>query len=255
MPNTSYLPIHLKQLLLPSMYAHWESASLQAEEQHWSYPEYLAYLADQEVAERQQKRIDRHLRESKLPPGKTLSNFDFTKAKSVNAAQITALAENTSWTKEAHNLIIFGPSGVGKTHLACGIAHRLIEQGVRTLFTPTTSLVQKLQQARQSYQLPEAINKLAHMPVLILDDIGYVKKDEAETSVLFELITDRYESSSLIITANQPFSEWEKIFPNTSMAVAAIDRLIHHAIIINIQDESYRKPHLTTTPSKESIML
>lgn len=242
MPNIATLPLLLKQLGLPGMYSHWETYAEQAKQSHWSYPEYLARLSDQEVSGRTQKRIARHIQEAKLTPGKTLSTFDFKAAKSVNAAQINALADNTGWTKQAHNLIIFGPSGVGKSHLACGIAHRLIEQGVRALFTQTTSLVQKLQQARLAYRLPEAIAKLARLPLLILDDIGYAKKDDAETSVLFELITDRYESTSLIITANQPFSEWDKIFPDTNIAVAAIDRLVHHATIINIQDNSYRKP-------------
>jgi DNA replication protein DnaC len=242
MPNIATLPLLLKQLNLPGMYTHWEAHAQAAEQSHWSYPEYLASLSDQEVALRTQKRIARHVKEAKLPPGKTLSAFDFKAAKSVNTAQVTALAENIGWVKQAHNLVIFGPSGVGKSHLACAIAHRLIEQGIRALFTPTTTLVQKLQQARQAYRLPEAIAKLARIPLLILDDIGYVKKDDAETSVLFELIADRYESTSLIITANQPFSEWDRIFPDNNMAVAAIDRLVHHATIINIQDDSYRKP-------------
>ena len=244
MPNIASLPLLLKQLRLPSMYAHWEFQSQEAENLHWSYPEYLASLSSQEVALRTQKRITRHINEAKLLTGKTLDTFDFKVAKSVNAAQITALADNTSWIKQAHNLIIFGPSGVGKSHLACAIAHRLIEQGTRALFTQTTTLVQKLQKARQAYRLPEAIAKLARIPLLILDDIGYVKKDDAETSVLFELIADRYESSSLIITANHSFSEWDKIFPDNNMAVAAIDRLVHHATIINIQDNSYRKPKI-----------
>lgn len=244
MPNIATLPLLLKQLGLPGMYAHWEAQAAQAEQDHWTYPEYLASLSDQELASRKQKRIARHIKEAKLPPGKALNTFDFKAAKTINAAQITALADNTSWVKQANNLVIFGPSGVGKTHVACGIAHRLVEQGIRALFMPTTTLVQKLQQARQSYRLPEAIAKLARIPLLILDDIGYVKKDDAETSVLFELIADRYESTSLIITANQPFSEWDQIFPDNNMAVAAIDRLVHHATIINIQDKSYRKPRL-----------
>jgi DNA replication protein DnaC len=242
MSNIATLPLLLKQLNLPNMYAHWESHAVQAEQSHWSYPEYLAKLCNQEIAMRTQKRVARHVKEAKLNTGKTLSTFDFKAAKKVNAAQIIALADNTSWVKQANNLVIFGPSGVGKSHLACAIAHRLIEQGVRALFTSTTALVQKLQQARQAYRLPEAIAKLARIPLLILDDIGYVKKDDAETSVLFELIADRYESSSLIITANQPFSEWDKIFPDNNMAVAAIDRLVHHATIINIPDKSHRKP-------------
>lgn len=242
MPNIATLPLLLKQLGLPGMYANWESFATRAEESHWRYAEYLHALSDQEVALRSQKRITRHLKEARLLPGKTLDSFDFKATKTVNAAQIQALANNTSWVKQAENLVIFGPSGVGKSHIACAIAHRLIEQGLRALFTSTTALVQKLQQARKTYRLPEAIAKLAHIPILILDDIGYVKKDDAETSVLFELIADRYESASLIITANQPFSEWDKIFPDNNMAVAAIDRLVHHATIINIQDDSYRQP-------------
>ena len=150
------------------------------------------------------------------------------------------MAESTSWVTQASNVMIFGPSGVGKTHLAAAIAHRLIEQGMRAQFMQATSLVQKLQQARAEYKLPETIAKLARYPLLILDDIGYVKKNEAETGVLFELIADRYETNSLLITSNHAFSEWDQIFPDSVMAVAAIDRLVHHATIINIQDDSYR---------------
>ena len=242
MSNIATLPLLLKSLSLPGMYTHWEHQAKLAEERGWSYPEYLAALSSQEVALRREKRVARHVKEAKLPPGKTLSSFDFKVAKSINAAQISSLADDTSWVKNAHNLVIFGPSGVGKSHLASAVAHRLIEHGIRALFTTTTTLVQKLQQARVSYRLPEAIAKLSNIPLLILDDIGYVKKDDAETSVLFELIADRYESTSLIITANQPFSEWDQIFPSSSMAVAAIDRLVHHATIINVQDNSYRTP-------------
>jgi DNA replication protein DnaC len=241
MANTATLPLLLKQLGLSCMLAHYDEQASIAENKHWHYTEYLMTLSSMEVAHRQQKRIARHIREAKLPPGKTLDAFDFKRAASVNAAQISALADNASWVNQASNLIIFGPSGVGKTHVAAAIAYRLIEQGIRCLFTQTTALVQKLQQARADYRLPEVIAKLARIPLLILDDIGYVKKDEAETSVLFELIADRYESQSLIITSNQPFDQWDKIFPDNVMAVAAIDRLVHHATIINIEGQSFRQ--------------
>ena len=235
------LPLLLKQLNLPCMQSHWEETAKEAEQSHWGYPDYLAILANQELASRMQKRIARHIREASLPIGKTLDTFDFKTGQSINAAQITAMANSNDWVKQGGNIVIFGPSGVGKTHLASAIGYRLIEKGVRVFFAPTTTMVQKLQQARRDYKLPEYLAKLSRFDVLILDDIGYVKKDEAETSVLFELIAQRYENHSLVITSNQPFSEWGQIFPDNIMAVAAIDRLVHHATIINVTDQSYRR--------------
>ena len=241
MRDAATLPLLLKQLRLPSMYANWEKLANQAQEESWSYTKYLASLSELEVTARYNKRVQRHTKESKLPPGKTLATFNFKQAKSINKAMVEALAEDASWVKKSENLVIFGPSGVGKTHLAAAIGYSMIEQGIRVLFSSTTALVQKLQLARNEFKLPEAINKIGHYPLIILDDIGYVKKDEHESSVLFDLIADRYENSSIIVTANQPFSEWDSIFPDNMMAVAAIDRLIHHASIINIKEQSYRK--------------
>ena len=240
MRETATLPLLLKQLGLPSIYNNWESITMEAEEKHWSYAKYLTVLSEIEATARYNKRVQRHIKESKLPGSKALATFDFSATKSINQAQIEALAENTDWVKNAENVVIFGPSGVGKTHLAAAIGYSLIAQGIRVLFASTTEIVQKLQIARKEYKLPEALNKLGRFPLLILDDIGYAKKNEMETGVLFELIADRYENSSLIITANQPFAEWDSIFPDNMMAVAAIDRLIHHAVIINIKEQSYR---------------
>jgi DNA replication protein DnaC len=154
---------------------------------------------------------------------------------------VQALAENTSWVEQSNNVLIFGSSGVGKSHLAAAIGYAQIDMNKRVLMTSATELVQNLQRDKKNYQLPESLSKLDKYDLLILDDIGYVKKDEGETSVLFELIHHRYESGSLIITANQPFSQWDQIFPDNMMAVAAIDRLIHHATIIKIDEKSYRK--------------
>lgn len=243
MPKIETLPLLLKQLKLTTMAQQWEVVAKEALSHGWSFPQYLARLSEIEAAKRKQNRIQRHIRQAKLPPGKTLDSFDFKQAPSVPLAQITAMAENTAWVNQANNVLLFGPSGVGKSHLAAAIGYRLIEHGVRVLFTQTTTLVQKLQQARAEYKLSAVLDKLANIPVLILDDIGYVKKSEAETSVLFELIAERYETNSLVITSNQPFSEWDQIFPDNVMAVAAIDRLVHHSSIININEESYRKKH------------
>ncbi len=241
MSNQHTLPLLLRQLRLPTMHAQWNTKALEAEQGQWSYAQYLSALSSLEIAARMQRRIQRFTTEAKLPIGKTLDTFDFSEAKSISVPLITALTEDTSWVAQAQNLILFGPSGVGKTHLAAAIGYRLIEQGSHLLFSSTTNLVQKLQQAKSVYRLPDALTRLNRFSVIILDDIGYAKKSEMETSVLFELIAHRYETSSLIITSNQAFSEWNTIFPDTTMAVAAIDRLVHHSTIINIDEESYRK--------------
>lgn len=241
MTHEATLPLLFKQLCLSTMKIHFEEMALKAQKQHWSYTRYLATLCELELAHRCEQRLMRRLKESKLPLGKTLATFDFTMTSSINPAQIQALAENTSWIKKAENLILFGPSGVGKTHLAAAIGHSALQQDMRVLFSSTMALTQQLQQAHKECQLPEALNKLSRFQLLILDDIGYIKKDSQETSVLFELIAERYETGSLVITANQPFSEWHQIFPDNMMTVAAVDRLIHHATIITLQEESYRK--------------
>ena len=243
MRTAETLPLLLKQLGLPSMYQHYQTQAEEAANHHWSYTTYLSHLCDLELTSRRQKRLQRYIKASKLPPGKTLTQLDFKAMPSINPAQIEALAEQTAWVKEANNVVLLGPSGVGKTHLAAAIGYRMIEHNMRVLFTSTTALVQILQKARAEFRLNTVLAKLARIPLLILDDISYVKKTEMETSVLFELIAERYESSSLIITSNQPFSEWDQIFPDSNMAVAAIDRLVHHAIVLNIQSASYRKTH------------
>jgi len=254
MISSATLPLMLKQLRLKNMQSNWEGMALQAVSSNWTYPQYLAALCDKEVSVREQHQIQARIREAKLPIGKTLNAFQFGNAPSINTAQISALAENTNWVSSANNLIIFGPSGVGKTHLAAAIGRRLVERGMRVFFTKTTALVQTLQLANNSHKLSELLGKLAKFHLLILDDIGYVKKSEAETSVLFELIADRYESRSLLITSNQAFDQWDTIFPNNIMAVAAIDRLVHHSTIININEQSYRRSSKINACSKLSSL-
>jgi len=241
MQQPESLPLLLKQLNLSTMIQQYQRQAEEAEKEHWSYLGYLGRLCHLESISRREKRLQRYIRASKLPVGKTLPHFDFQAIPSVNAAKIEALGAQSDWVRQAHNVVILGPSGVGKTHLAAALGYRMIEQGLRVLFMPTTMIVQKLQKARAELQLNELLARLARIPLLILDDISYVKKSEVETSVLFELIAERYESGSLMITSNQPFSEWDQIFPDSNMAVAAIDRLVHHAMVINIQGESYRK--------------
>jgi DNA replication protein DnaC len=159
------------------------------------------------------RRYIRHLADARLPCGKTLADFDFNAVPTISKAQIMALAAGDSWLDNGANLIMFGPPGSGKSHLAAAIGLALVENGWRVLFARTTDLVQKLQVSRRELALEAAIAKLDKYHLLILDDLAYVTKDQAETSVLFELISARYERRSLLITANQPFGDWGKVFP------------------------------------------
>lgn len=243
--HEAILPLQLKELKLAETNRCWQQQQEIAIKDNWSYSKYLSVLCELEIQKRHVARLKRRIKESALPKDKTLSSFNFSKCPSVNSGKINALADSDSWIKKASNIIIFGPSGVGKSHIAAAIGYRQIELGRRVKFWSTSHIVQSLQQAKVQFRLKELLVKLDKIPLLILDDFGYMKKDEHETSVLFELICQRYETGSLIITANQPFSQWNDIFPDNMMAVAAIDRLVHHASIINIEGESYRVKNKT----------
>src|SRR5664279_5184435 len=152
-----------------------------------------------------------------------------------------SLASGDAWLAKGANILLFGPPGGGKSHLSAALGLALVENGWRVMFTRTTDLVQRLQVARRELALESAIAKLDRYDLLILDDLAYVTKDQAETSALFELIAARYERRSMLITANQPFGEWDRIFPDQAMTLAAIDRLVHHSTILEMNVESYRR--------------
>jgi DNA replication protein DnaC len=239
--DVARLSIVLNDLRLPAIKHIWPSFAERADREGWPAARFLAALAEHEIAERARRRIERHLGEARLPPGKSLDSFDFDAVPMVSKARIMALVAGDSWLQKGANLILFGPPGGGKSHLAAAIGLGLIENGWRVFFTRTTDLVQKLQVARRELALEAAINRLDKFHLLILDDIAYVTKDQAETSVLFELISARYERRSTLITANQPFGEWNRIFPDPAMTLAAVDRLVHHATILELNVESYRR--------------
>lgn len=235
------LGIMLNQLRLPTIKPLWPRFAEQSDREGWPAARFLAAIAEHELAERAHRRIERHLAEAHLPPGKTLDSFDFEAVPMISKAQIVAMAAGDSWLAKGANVLMFGPPGGGKSHLAAAIGLALIENGCRVHFTRTTDLVQKLQLARRELQLEAAITKLDKFDLLVLDDLAYVTKDQAETSVLFELISARYERRSIMITANQPFGEWNKVFPDPAMTLAAVDRLVHHATIFEMNVESYRR--------------
>ena len=239
--TTASLPLLLKELRLNAFVKNWEKLSHAATDEQWLPQEYLAKLCEEEVAERYHKRLLRMMRDSQLPPSKSLVDFEYTAVPSIKANQVNLLIQDMSWVDRHENLLLFGPSGVGKTHLAAAIGSVLVEKNIRTKFITATAIVQLLQKAKQELELVQALEKLDKYAVLIIDDIGYVKKSDLETSVLFELIAHRYESGSMIITSNQAFGDWDKMFDDNMMTVAAIDRLVHHACILELKAESYRK--------------
>ena len=231
----------LSDLRLPAIKLMWSKLAEQSDKEGWPAARFLAALAEHEIADRGRRRIERHLAEARLPVGKTLDSFDFEVVPMVSKAQVMALTAGDSWLEKGANLLLFGPPGGGKSHLAAAIGLALVEHGWRVLFMRTSDLVQRLQIARRELALESALAKLDKYHLLILDDIVYVSKDQAETSVLFELIGSRYERRSMLITANQPFGDWGKVFPDQAMTLAAIDRLVHHSTIFQMNVESYRR--------------
>ncbi len=241
MANIQSLPLLLKELRLTEIGNTWQQLSDKAMREAWEPAQFLAELCELETNHRYENRLKRLLKESQLPVGKQLNQYDFSEIKGVTALQLQQKITQLDWLRQGHNILLFGASGLGKTHLGAAIGHALIAQSKRVKFISSTALVQQLQKAREELGLEDALKKLDKYELLILDDIGYVKKSDSESQVLFELIAHRYERSSLLITTNQAFSEWDSIFGDNMMTVAAIDRLVHHADIYKLEGESYRK--------------
>src|SRR6195952_873652 len=239
--DTGSMGLMLNELRLPTIGRLWSDFAQRSDKEGWQASQLLGALFEHELAERAKRRLERHRVESQLDLTKTLATFDFNVVPMVSKAHVMALATGDAWLEQGATILLFGPPGGGKSHLGSAIGHALIDAGYRVLCTRTSELVQKLQVARKSLQLPSALAKLDRFDLIILDDLSYVRKDQAETSVLFELIAERYERKSLLITANQPFSGWNDVFPDPGMTVAAIDRLVHHSTIFELNNvESYR---------------
>lgn len=241
MANIQSLPILLKELRLSAIAKEWEVLAQKAVSQEWEPELFLAELCELEANHRHESRLKRLLKESKLPVGKQLHQYKFDEIEGITSLQMKQKVNQIDWLRQGHNILLFGASGLGKTHLACAIGYSLLEKAVRVKFSTSTAIVQELQRAKETLGLTEALRKLDKYELLILDDIGYVKKTDSESQVLFELIAHRYERGSLLITSNQAFSEWDSIFGDNMMTVAAIDRLVHHSDIYQIKGESYRK--------------
>jgi DNA replication protein DnaC len=230
---------YLKQLHMPAMRGCYQQIADQARKESFSYEQYLVELLKLECEARRQNRIGRNLRASKLPSSKTLDNFDKKRLPAKVAAHLNVLTDG-SFLKRCENVLAFGNPGSGKTHLLCAIGHELIEQGRRVLFISCSQLVQELLIAKRDLMMSKFLKKLSRYDAVIIDDIGYVQQSRQEMEVLFTFLADRYERGSVMITSNLPFSKWEQIFKDPMVTAAAIDRLVHHSVILELNIESYR---------------
>ncbi len=230
---------YLRELYLPAIGRCFEEKARQAERETMGYEQYLLELVERECQERREKRIERLLRASKLPLEKTLDGFDMKRLPQKAARQAKALLDGT-FLDRRENVLAFGNPGSGKTHLLSALGQELIRQGRRVAFTTCARLVQDLLRAKQALRLSQAIKKLAYYEALVIDDIGYVQQSREEMEVLFTLLAERYERGSVLLTSNLPFSKWEAIFKDPMTTAAAIDRLVHHSVILELNIASYR---------------
>jgi DNA replication protein DnaC len=204
-----------------------------------SYERYLLGLLERESEVRWNHRVERLLRQSRLPLEKTLDRFEMKRLPAKAAHQIKALLDG-GFLERSENVLVFGNPGSGKTHLVAGLGHALVRQGREVYFTTCGLLVQELLLAKRNLQLPRLLKRLGKYDALIIDDIGYVHQDRDEMDVLFSLLAERYERGSVMITSNLPFSKWEAIFKDPMVTAAAIDRLVHHSVILELNIGSYR---------------
>ena len=237
--NHSNLNVLLKELRLSGFARHHDEVALRAERQGWSFGQYLLHLAQTEVDERRVRRVERFLKESRLPKDKSMATLDVGRFEPSVQKAVGRLQQG-HWVHGAENLLVFGLPGVGKTHLVAALGLELIHAGFRVRFFPTFKLVQALLLAKKELRLEKLLAQLDRFDVVILDDLGYVQQERDEMEVLFTFLAERYERRSIMITSNLVFSQWEKIFKDPMTAAAAIDRLVHHSSILELNGPSFR---------------
>lgn len=240
------LALLLRQLKLPTIARHAGEVAAKAEREGWSFGQYLRHVCTLEVEERARRRIERNLRAALLPREKTLATLQRKKLPAPVAKLLPTLCEG-GFVQRGENVLLFGLPGRGKTHVVCAIGHELVRQGYRVLFTQTYALVQRLLAAKRDLRLERELSALDGFDAVILDDIGYVQQSRDEMEVLFTFLAERYERKSVLITSNLVFSEWDRIFKDPMTTAAAIDRLIHHAVILEMSGRSVREEEAEQT--------
>lgn len=224
---------------LPSFKKHYLSYARKSELEKLDHVAYLYELSKTEHEDRYNRRTERLIREAKLPTGKRIENFDLSHVPSLSPTRINELASGQCLDL-CENVLIFGNPGTGKTHLAVSLAREWCLRGRRTFFTTAAALVQELLKAKRDLKLNSLLKKLDRFEALIIDDLSYIPQEREETDVLFVLLAERYERRSVVITSNLPFSKWDTVFKDPITTMAAVDRLVHHATILELNGESYR---------------
>jgi DNA replication protein DnaC len=236
----SQIKDYLRDLHLPTIRSLYEDHGQKAIEESLSYEKYLYELLERECEVRRHKKIERLLKESRLPLEKTLDSFDLKRLPRKVAHVVNSLLDG-SFLERKENILSFGNPGSGKTHLLSAIGQELIRRmGKRVYFTQCSLLVQELLVAKKELKLAHVLKKFGRYDAIIIDDIGYVQQDREEMEVLFTLLAERYERGSIMLTSNLPFSKWEKIFKDPMVTAAAIDRLVHHCVVLELNIPSYR---------------
>lgn len=242
MADTNLITQHLKELHMPTIRQCYIELAEIARREGLSYEQYLLELLEAEVQERRKNRIERLLRGSRLPLEKSLGAFDLGRLP-INVRHQVSILKDGSFLDRKENVLAFGNPGSGKTHLLCAVAQELVHRGRRVVFYTCALLVQELLVAKRDLRLKSYLKKLAKYDGILIDDIGYVQQSREEMEVLFTLLADRYERTSIMLTSNLPFSKWERIFKDPMTTAAAIDRLVHHSIILELNLPSYRLEH------------
>jgi DNA replication protein DnaC len=238
--SASSLPLLLRAMHLPTIAREHDDAIRRAEAENWGYARFLSWLFEAEANDRLQRKIQRQLKESNLPPGKTLESLDDKKLPDKIRRQLPTLLAS-DFVRRGDNLLCFGLAGRGKTHLVAAIAREWIcRHQLQVLFVPAFRLVTQLLAAKRDLKLPQAIARLQRFDAVIIDDIGYVQQSREEMEVLFHFLAERYEKKSVVITSNLVFSQWDQIFKDPMTTMAAVDRLVHHATILEFTGESVR---------------
>ena len=229
----------LRTLRLPVFATQHGAQGALAANEGWTFDRYLLALCELELQQRQTHRMQKLLLSSRLPREKTLATFERSRLKKSVERQFAALLAG-DFLERTENVLVFGNPGSGKTHLLCALGHELVKQGHAVYFAPCVLLVQRLLLAKAELWLEKELKRLDRFAALILDDLGYVRQSREEMEVLFTLLAHRYERRSVLLTSNLVFSEWERIFKDPMTTAAAVDRLVHHSAILEMNLPSYR---------------